>query len=78
MPTLYERCLQFLGIYEILPLPLLNSITKLGPGCSQRDYFRQDQDEVLSTPIEIARKLPDDILKIAGYCKNEISTIKCA
>jgi hypothetical protein len=33
----------------------------------QRDYFRQDQDEVLSTPIEIARKLPEDILKIAGY-----------
>ncbi|KAG7529661.1 hypothetical protein FFLO_05505 [Filobasidium floriforme] len=35
----------------------------------QRDYFRQDQDEVLSTPIEIARKLPEDILKIAGYHK---------
>jgi ectoine hydroxylase-related dioxygenase (phytanoyl-CoA dioxygenase family) len=35
----------------------------------QRDYFRQDQDEVLSTPLEIARKLPDDILKLAGYYK---------
>ncbi|KAL2808416.1 hypothetical protein BJX63DRAFT_439436 [Aspergillus granulosus] len=35
----------------------------------QRDYFRQDQDEVLSTPIEIARRLPDDILKLAGYYK---------
>jgi hypothetical protein len=35
----------------------------------QRDYFRLDQNEVLSTPIEIARTLPDDILKLAGYCK---------
>ncbi|KAL4906180.1 hypothetical protein BDW74DRAFT_151445 [Aspergillus multicolor] len=35
----------------------------------QRDYFRQDQDEVLSTPIEIARRLPEDILKLAGYYK---------
>ncbi len=35
----------------------------------QRDYFRQDQEEILSTPIEIARRLPDDILKIAGYCE---------
>ncbi|KAI4840586.1 hypothetical protein E4T44_07907 [Aureobasidium sp. EXF-8845] len=36
----------------------------------QRDYFRQDQDEVLSTPIEIARKLPEDILRLAGYYKS--------
>ncbi|KAK5027186.1 hypothetical protein LTR13_009581 [Exophiala sideris] len=36
---------------------------------AQRDYFRQDQDEVLSTPIEIARKLPDDILRLSGYYK---------
>ncbi|KAL3479177.1 hypothetical protein BJX99DRAFT_268591 [Aspergillus californicus] len=35
----------------------------------QRDYFRQDQEEVLSTPLEIARRLPDDILKLAGYYK---------
>jgi ectoine hydroxylase-related dioxygenase (phytanoyl-CoA dioxygenase family) len=35
----------------------------------QRDYFRLDQNEVLSTPIEIARTLPDDILKLAGYYK---------
>ncbi|KAK7407834.1 hypothetical protein QQX98_010005 [Neonectria punicea] len=35
----------------------------------QRDYFRRDQDEVLSTPIEVARTLPDDILKLAGYYK---------
>jgi ectoine hydroxylase-related dioxygenase (phytanoyl-CoA dioxygenase family) len=35
----------------------------------QRDYFRQDQDEVLSTPIEIARKLPEDVLRLAGYYK---------
>ncbi|KAF2639692.1 hypothetical protein P280DRAFT_453694 [Massarina eburnea CBS 473.64] len=35
----------------------------------QRDYFRQDQDEVLSTPLEVARRLPDDILKLAGYYK---------
>ncbi|KAL4778205.1 hypothetical protein BJX76DRAFT_366588 [Aspergillus varians] len=35
----------------------------------QRDYFRQDQEEVLSTPIEIARRLPDDILRLAGYYK---------
>ena len=26
-----------------------------------------DQDEVLSTPVEVARKLPADILKLAGY-----------
>ncbi|WZH45518.1 Phytanoyl-coa dioxygenase [Fusarium acuminatum] len=36
---------------------------------AQRDYFRLDQNEVLSTPIEIARTLPDDILKLAGYYK---------
>jgi ectoine hydroxylase-related dioxygenase (phytanoyl-CoA dioxygenase family) len=36
----------------------------------QRDYFRQDQDEVLSTPIEVARQLPDDILRLSGYCKS--------
>lgn len=35
----------------------------------QREHFRQDQDEVLSTPLEIARGLPDDILKLAGYYK---------
>ncbi|WWD22588.1 hypothetical protein CI109_107081 [Kwoniella shandongensis] len=35
----------------------------------QRDYFRQDQEEILSTPLEIARKLPQDILKLAGYYK---------
>nr|XP_019050669.1 phytanoyl-CoA dioxygenase [Kwoniella bestiolae CBS 10118]OCF29599.1 phytanoyl-CoA dioxygenase [Kwoniella bestiolae CBS 10118] len=36
---------------------------------AQRDYYRQDQEEVLSTPIEIARKLPEDILKLSGYYK---------
>ncbi|KAL4810345.1 hypothetical protein BDV18DRAFT_156712 [Aspergillus unguis] len=35
----------------------------------QRDYFRQDQEEILSTPIEIARNLPEDILRLAGYYK---------
>ncbi|KAF4960119.1 hypothetical protein FGADI_1137 [Fusarium gaditjirri] len=36
---------------------------------AQRDYYRLDQDEVLSTPIEIAQTLPDDILRLAGYYK---------
>jgi len=36
---------------------------------AQRDYFRQDQEEILSTPIEIARKLPEDILRMTGYCE---------
>ncbi|EED24637.1 conserved hypothetical protein [Talaromyces stipitatus ATCC 10500] len=31
--------------------------------------FAPDQDEVLSTPIEIARKLPEDVLRLAGYYK---------
>ena len=35
----------------------------------QRDYFRQDQEEILSTPIEVARRLPEDILKLCGYCE---------
>lgn len=35
----------------------------------QRDYVRQDQEEILTTPIEIARQLPEDILRIAGYCE---------
>ena len=35
----------------------------------QRDYFRQDQDEVLSTPLKIARSLPEDIQRLAGYYK---------
>lgn len=38
--------------------------------CSQRDYYRQDQDEVISTPLDIARKLPEDILRLAGYYKS--------
>ncbi|CZR69538.1 uncharacterized protein PAC_19438 [Phialocephala subalpina] len=32
-------------------------------------WRKQDQDEVLSTPVEIARRLPEDILKLAGYYK---------
>lgn len=39
----------------------------------QRDYFRQDQEEVLSTPLELARTFPEDILRIAGYCKYFLS-----
>ncbi|AFR95217.2 phytanoyl-CoA dioxygenase [Cryptococcus neoformans C23] len=35
----------------------------------QRDYFRQDQEEVLSTPLELAKTFPEDILRIAGYYK---------
>ncbi len=35
----------------------------------QRDTVRPDQEEILTTPIEIARQLPDDILRIAGYCE---------
>ncbi|OCF41833.1 phytanoyl-CoA dioxygenase [Kwoniella heveanensis CBS 569] len=35
----------------------------------QRDYLRPDQDEVLTTPLEIAQSLPDDILKLMGYYK---------
>ncbi|CAG9939666.1 unnamed protein product [Clonostachys rosea f. rosea IK726] len=35
----------------------------------QRDFYRQDQQEILSTPIEIARSLPDDILRLTGYYK---------
>jgi hypothetical protein len=45
---------------------------------SQRDYFRQDQNEVLSTTIEIARTLPDDVLRLAGYIKSlPVSFIEC-
>ncbi|WVQ76329.1 hypothetical protein IAR50_005994 [Cryptococcus sp. DSM 104548] len=36
---------------------------------AQRDYFRQDQEEILTTPIELARTFPEDILRIAGYYK---------
>ncbi|KAL2214435.1 hypothetical protein CC79DRAFT_146950 [Sarocladium strictum] len=40
-------------------------------GCfGQRDYYRPDQDEVFSTPLEIARSLPEDILKVAGWYKS--------
>lgn len=39
---------------------------------SQRDYYRADQDEVFSTPVEVARTLPDDILKIAGWCRSHV------
>ncbi|RKK98127.1 hypothetical protein BFJ71_g6845 [Fusarium oxysporum] len=35
----------------------------------QRDFYRQDQQEILSTPIETARSFPDDILKLTGYYK---------
>ncbi|CAH0057839.1 unnamed protein product [Clonostachys solani] len=35
----------------------------------QRDFYRQDQQEILSTPIDIARSLPDDILRLTGYYK---------
>ncbi|KAH0363141.1 hypothetical protein KCU65_g7611, partial [Aureobasidium melanogenum] len=36
----------------------------------QRDYFRQDQEEAFSTPLEIARRLPEDVLRLAGYYKS--------
>lgn len=42
----------------------------------QRDYFRQDQEEILSTPLELARTFPEDILRIAGYCKYFVSLVK--
>lgn len=42
----------------------------------QRDYFRQDQEEVLSTPLELARTFPEDILRIAGYCKYFLTLMK--
>lgn len=35
----------------------------------QRDYYRQDQEEILSTPIEVVRQLPEDILKLCGFCE---------
>ncbi|EWY95048.1 hypothetical protein FOYG_04173 [Fusarium oxysporum NRRL 32931] len=35
----------------------------------QRDFYRQDQQEILSTPIETARSFPDDILRLTGYYK---------
>lgn len=35
----------------------------------QRDYYRQDQEEILSTPIEIVRQLPEDLLKLCGFCE---------
>ncbi|OJJ49992.1 hypothetical protein ASPZODRAFT_22693 [Penicilliopsis zonata CBS 506.65] len=36
----------------------------------QRDYLRRNQEEVLSTPAEIACELPDDILRLTGYYKS--------
>ncbi|WVR04389.1 hypothetical protein IAU60_001391 [Kwoniella sp. DSM 27419] len=35
----------------------------------QRDYFRPDQDESYTTPLDIVRTLPEDILKLMGYYK---------
>ncbi|KAF2871918.1 hypothetical protein BDV95DRAFT_606486 [Massariosphaeria phaeospora] len=35
----------------------------------QRDDFRKHQEEVLSTPLDVARRLPDDILRKTGYYK---------
>ncbi|SPO06544.1 uncharacterized protein DNG_09234 [Cephalotrichum gorgonifer] len=36
----------------------------------QRDYFRADQDEAFSTPLEVVRKLPEDILRLSGFYKS--------
>lgn len=36
----------------------------------QRDYYRKNQEEILSTPTEVVRSLPDDMLKIAGFCES--------
>ncbi|KAI5236556.1 hypothetical protein E4T43_08544 [Aureobasidium subglaciale] len=47
-----------------------NALRTLFAVFGQRDYYRQDQEEVLSTPLEIARKLPEDILRLAGYYKS--------
>jgi ectoine hydroxylase-related dioxygenase (phytanoyl-CoA dioxygenase family) len=46
-----------------------NSLRTLFAVFAQRDYFRQDQEEILSTPIQIARQLPEDILRLSGYCE---------
>ncbi|PTU21333.1 hypothetical protein P175DRAFT_0476293 [Aspergillus ochraceoroseus IBT 24754] len=36
---------------------------------SQRDYFRRNQDETASTPMDIVRTFSPDILRLAGYEK---------
>uniref|UniRef100_A0A8H7K9U3 Phytanoyl-CoA dioxygenase n=1 Tax=Bionectria ochroleuca TaxID=29856 RepID=A0A8H7K9U3_BIOOC len=48
----------------------VDSVRTLFACFGQRDYFRQDQDEVHSTPISVIRSLPDDILRLAGFYKS--------
>ncbi|CAH0052284.1 unnamed protein product [Clonostachys solani] len=48
----------------------VDSVRTLFACFGQRDYFRQDQDEVHSTPISVIRSLPDDILRLAGLYKS--------
>ncbi|WVQ77582.1 hypothetical protein IAR50_007270 [Cryptococcus sp. DSM 104548] len=37
----------------------------------QRDYFRQDQEEILSTPIEVVKTLDEETLRLAGFFKSK-------
>ncbi|KAI5475109.1 hypothetical protein MNV49_001934 [Pseudohyphozyma bogoriensis] len=36
---------------------------------AQRDNFRPNLNHTLSTPIDVARRLPEDLLRLAGYYK---------
>lgn len=36
---------------------------------SQRDYYRVEQDEAFTTPLDIVRTLPDDVLQLTTWCR---------
>ncbi|KKK15275.1 hypothetical protein ARAM_001924 [Aspergillus rambellii] len=44
-----------------------NALRTLFAVFGQRDYFRRNQDETASTPMDIVRTFSPDILRLAGY-----------
>ena len=66
-PSYSDRCL-WVRIFSLVNSKMAADLDLPYP-FSQRDYYRRYQDEVLSTPIEIVRRLPANILQLLGYSK---------
>lgn len=39
-----------------------------------RDYYRPDENILLSTPIDVIKSLPKDVLKHTGWIRNSVGT----
>lgn len=61
--VLTNSCEELKNGYQFIGLRALNLYNR-------RDYCQHDQQEVSSTPVEIARDLPEHVLGLAGYFRS--------